>query len=124
MTFIDDKLLADLYYPDYWNRNQSILWGSISDWDMYYINQFPHRTLGLELEVLLQHLRVAPYHNCDKDPTNLTLWNNHCSNLATLAIEDRVNKVVFDLISWKLLPQQHQLLDNHRPTFNTLSSKF
>ncbi|GBC05243.1 hypothetical protein RclHR1_06120007 [Rhizophagus clarus] len=58
MTFIDDKLLADLYYPDYWNRNQSILWGSISDWDMYYINQFPHRTLGLELEVLLQHLRV------------------------------------------------------------------
>ncbi|CAG8661085.1 12946_t:CDS:10 [Funneliformis mosseae] len=144
MTFINDKLLADLYYPDYWNRNPTS-WGSISDWDMYYINQIPgcskrqaHRTLALELKVLLQHLQDTScgyskaaalkralswevcygggshrFHhsmrcgkcvmvvdligsiiscNCDKDPANLILWNNHCSNLATLAIEDRVNK--------------------------------
>ncbi|PKC67775.1 hypothetical protein RhiirA1_393419 [Rhizophagus irregularis] len=86
MTFTDDKLLAALYYPEYWNRNPAS-WGSISDWDIYYINQVPgcskgqaHRTLGFELK------------NCDKDPANLILWKEHCSNLATLAIEDRVNK--------------------------------
>ncbi|CAI2181738.1 11046_t:CDS:10 [Funneliformis geosporum] len=97
MTFINDKLLADLYYPDYWNRNPT-LWGSISDWDMYYINQIPgcskrqaHRTLGLELKVFFSIYRTQAV-NCDKDPANLILWNNHCSNLATLAIEDRVNK--------------------------------
>ncbi|EXX72322.1 hypothetical protein RirG_070380 [Rhizophagus irregularis DAOM 197198w] len=63
MTFTDDKLLAALYYPEYWNRNPAS-WGSISDWDIYYINQVPgcskgqaHRTLGFELKVLLQHLR-------------------------------------------------------------------
>ncbi|CAB4488879.1 unnamed protein product [Rhizophagus irregularis] len=75
MTFTDDKLLAALYYPEYWNRNPAS-WGSIT---------FTGRKLkAAALEKSLQ--------NCDKDPANLILWKEHCSNLATLAIEDRVNK--------------------------------
>ncbi|GBC17023.2 C2H2-type zinc finger transcription factor [Rhizophagus irregularis DAOM 181602=DAOM 197198] len=113
MTFTDDKLLAALYYPEYWNRNPAS-WGSISDWDIYYINQVPGCTFtGRKLKAAALEKSLQ---NCDKDPANLILWKEHCSNLATLAIEDRVNKREIQIFAVKEVifqyKSKHVLVDH------------
>ncbi|CAG8637914.1 4486_t:CDS:2 [Funneliformis mosseae] len=47
---------------DYWEREPGA-WGSVSDWDIYYINNVPgvskaqaHSSLGLELDIILKAL--------------------------------------------------------------------
>ncbi|CAB4388587.1 unnamed protein product [Rhizophagus irregularis] len=51
-----------LNYPNYWERD-STQWGSVADWDLYFINEMPgssldeaHKTLASELEILLNHV--------------------------------------------------------------------
>ncbi|CAJ0836484.1 15308_t:CDS:2 [Entrophospora sp. SA101] len=66
-SLFDSNLFEALHHPDYWNRNPNS-WGSLSDWDIYYINHTPgstkmkaHRSLGLELKVLLKRLSKTSY---------------------------------------------------------------
>ncbi|RHZ79500.1 hypothetical protein Glove_144g125 [Diversispora epigaea] len=51
-----------LQHPTYWSRNPNI-WGSLSDWDIYFIDKVPgcnkreaHRSLSVELDILLDNL--------------------------------------------------------------------
>ncbi|CAG8736910.1 13592_t:CDS:10, partial [Acaulospora morrowiae] len=51
----------------YWNRDPSS-WGSVNDWDIYYINRIPgatkmeaHRSLRFELRILLQELLTTSH---------------------------------------------------------------
>ncbi|CAG8788497.1 4999_t:CDS:2, partial [Dentiscutata erythropus] len=55
------EIEKQLSYPKYWERD-STLWGSVADWDLYFINEMPgstcdvaHKTLASELETLLNH---------------------------------------------------------------------
>ncbi|CAJ0640116.1 13_t:CDS:2 [Entrophospora sp. SA101] len=109
-SLFDSNLFEALHHPDYWNRNPNS-WGSLSDWDIYYINHTPgstkmkaHRSLGLELKVLLKRLSKTSYgyykaielqkllKDCHNDPVNIELWQEHSTKLGRLAVENRMNK--------------------------------
>ncbi|RHZ69854.1 hypothetical protein Glove_277g16 [Diversispora epigaea] len=109
-SFFKSKTLEDLHYADYWKRDP-LLWGSVSDWDIYYINRVPgaskqqaHRSLSFELHTVLNALppKSQEYYraedlqrsltNCKKDAVNIELWNEHSVTLGKLAVENRINK--------------------------------
>nr|CAG8524154.1 554_t:CDS:2 [Entrophospora candida] len=109
-SLFDSNLFEALHHPDYWNRNPNS-WGSLSDWDIYYINHTPgstkmkaHQSLGLELKVLLKRLSKTSYgyykaielqkllKDCHNDPVNIELWQEHSTKLGRLAVENRMNK--------------------------------
>ncbi|CAJ0643476.1 2772_t:CDS:2 [Entrophospora sp. SA101] len=85
---------------DYWNCNPNS-WGSLSDWDIYYINHTSgstkmkaHWSLGLELKVLLKRLSKTShgyYKDCHNNPVNIELWQEHSTKLGRLAVENRIN---------------------------------
>ncbi|CAG8512523.1 12196_t:CDS:10 [Ambispora leptoticha] len=100
----------DLQHPTYWSRNPNI-WGSLSDWDIYFIDKVPgcnkreaHRSLSVELGILLDNLPrknrrfvkasalKKALENCENDSANDLLWKNHLKKLESLAISDRVHK--------------------------------
>ncbi|CAJ0842920.1 6493_t:CDS:2, partial [Entrophospora sp. SA101] len=63
-----------------------------------------HRSLGLELKVLLKRLSKTSYgyykaielqkllKDCHNDPVNIELWQEHSTKLGRLAVENRMNK--------------------------------
>ncbi|PKK61481.1 hypothetical protein RhiirC2_718386 [Rhizophagus irregularis] len=106
-----------LHHATYWSSDLNS-WGSVSDWDVYFIDKTPgctkdeaHRFLSLELNILLKKLsdRSRQYsranalkkalENSDNDSANILLWNKHLKELESIAISDLVHRVciVFDL---------------------------
>ncbi|PKC13880.1 hypothetical protein RhiirA5_410064 [Rhizophagus irregularis] len=100
-----------LHHATYWSSNLNS-WGSVSDWDVYFIDKTPgctkdeaHRSLSLELNILLKKLsdRSRQYskanalkkalENSDNDSANILLWNKHLKELESIAISDLVHRV-------------------------------
>ncbi|KAF0377351.1 hypothetical protein F8M41_012637 [Gigaspora margarita] len=67
-TIATENLLAEemegwgLHHATYWSNDLNS-WGSVSDWDVYFIDKTPgcskdeaHRSLSLELNILLKKL--------------------------------------------------------------------
>ncbi|CAG8680327.1 15805_t:CDS:2, partial [Gigaspora rosea] len=96
--------------PEYWKRD-SREWGSVSDWDIFYINSIPgvskaqaHNMLGTELSIICKDcpknsreyqnaiVLKASLKNCKKDQGNIELWREHSQKLGSLAVENRVHK--------------------------------
>ncbi|CAJ0832353.1 6677_t:CDS:10 [Entrophospora sp. SA101] len=94
----------------YWGRSPNT-WGSLSDWDIYFIDQIPgcskeeaHRSLSIELDILLSNLSKSSrrftkanalkkaLEKCDNDFANNLIWKNHIEKLKSLAISDQINK--------------------------------
>ncbi|PKY56770.1 hypothetical protein RhiirA4_477295 [Rhizophagus irregularis] len=116
-TFIATENLAEemeswgLHHATYWSSDLNS-WGSVSDWDVYFIDKTPgctkdeaHRSLSLELNILLKKLsdRSRQYSkanalkrlwrsNSDNDSANVLLWNKHLKELESIAISDRVRR--------------------------------
>ncbi|CAI2184879.1 7124_t:CDS:2 [Funneliformis geosporum] len=113
-SFLDSNLLKSSIIQslsiDYWERG-SHMWGSVSDWDIYYINSIPgvskaqaHSALGIELGIILEELspKDRDYYkavdlkrslkNCKSDQVNIELWQEHSVKLGKLAVENRVHK--------------------------------
>ncbi|CAB5358950.1 unnamed protein product [Rhizophagus irregularis] len=99
-----------LHHATYWSSNLNS-WGSVSDWDVYFIDKTPgctkdeaHRSLSLELNILLKKLsdRSRQYskanalkkalENSDNDSANILLWNKHLKELESIAISDLVHR--------------------------------
>ncbi|CAG8687672.1 6473_t:CDS:2 [Rhizophagus irregularis] len=100
-----------LHHATYWSSDLNS-WGSVSDWDVYFIDKTPgctkdeaHRSLSLELNILLKKLsdRSRQYskanalkkalENSDNDSANILLWNKHLKELESIAISDLVHRV-------------------------------
>ncbi|CAG8726777.1 3151_t:CDS:10, partial [Funneliformis caledonium] len=99
-----------LYHAIYWSSDLNS-WGSLCDWDLYFIDKNPectkeqaHQSLSLELDILLKNMpnRSLQYSNAkalkktlknsDKDSANNLIWNEHLTKLTALAVSDRVHK--------------------------------
>ncbi|CAG8647124.1 8080_t:CDS:10, partial [Gigaspora margarita] len=94
-----------LHHATYWSNDLNS-WGSVSDWDVYFIDKTPgcskdeaHRSLSLELNILLKKLsdksRYYSKANALKkalEGTNILLWNKHVKELESIAISDRVHR--------------------------------
>ncbi|CAI2170877.1 3491_t:CDS:2 [Funneliformis geosporum] len=61
-TTVKEIKNLNLQHPTYWSRSPNT-WGSLSDWDIYFVDQIPgcskeeaHRSLSIELNTLLSKL--------------------------------------------------------------------
>ncbi|CAG8566171.1 5769_t:CDS:10 [Funneliformis mosseae] len=107
-----------LHHATYWSSDLNS-WGSVSDWDVYFIDKTPgctkdeaHRSLSLELNILLKKLsdRSRQYskanalkkalENSDNDSANILLWNKHLKELESIAISDRVHRYYYTRRNW------------------------
>ncbi|CAG8652053.1 1666_t:CDS:2, partial [Funneliformis caledonium] len=111
-TFVVTASRKKLKSPsiDYWEREPGS-WGSVSDWDIYYINNVPgvskaqaHSSLGLELDIILKALplKSRAYYkaedlnkslkNSKKDQVNQELWQQYSTKKGKLAVENRIHR--------------------------------
>ncbi|CAG8604756.1 1104_t:CDS:2 [Ambispora gerdemannii] len=86
----------NLRNSEYWTRDPN-LWGTLSDWDIHFINENPgctreeaHRNLGRRYTKATTLKKALK--NCENDSANDLLWKNHLVKLESLAISDRVYK--------------------------------
>ncbi|RHZ80948.1 hypothetical protein Glove_130g182 [Diversispora epigaea] len=105
------EIAKELSYPKYWERN-SASWGSVADWDIYFINEIPgasrvqsHRTLARELETLVNYfdkdsrewkkakgLKKELKLKKTNDIVDSTIWVDHHKTIQKAVTESKINE--------------------------------
>ncbi|CAG8813346.1 41774_t:CDS:2 [Gigaspora margarita] len=100
-----------LSYPKYWERD-STLWGSVADWDLYFINEMPgsscdvaHKTLASETETLLNHfsensrewckakaIRKQLKQKISGNTITSAIWKEHQEAILRATVENKINE--------------------------------
>ncbi|GBC48009.2 C2H2-type zinc finger transcription factor [Rhizophagus irregularis DAOM 181602=DAOM 197198] len=86
-----------LHHATYWSSDLNS-WGSVSDWDVYFIDKTPgctkdeaHRSLSLELNILLKKLSDRSRQYSKANALKKAL--EHLKELESIAISDLVHRV-------------------------------
>ncbi|UZN99216.1 uncharacterized protein OCT59_000496 [Rhizophagus irregularis] len=93
-----------LHHATYWSSDLNS-WGSVSDWDVYFIDKTPgctkdeaHRSLSLELNILLKKLSDRSRQYSKANALKKAL--EHLKELESIAISDLVHRYYYTRRNW------------------------
>ncbi|CAG8605145.1 21814_t:CDS:2 [Cetraspora pellucida] len=112
-SLLTPEIEQQLSYPKYWEKD-STLWGSVADWDLYFINEMPglscdasHKTLASELEILLKHFSENSREWCkakairkqlkQRIPGNTitsAIWKENQEAILRATVENKINESI------------------------------